>query len=212
MLNRSKNLRMFAHPTLERFSHVHPVLPGLLFLPVVGYFLMRAVMHNVSWVGIVGGTLLGMLSWTLMEYLLHRVVFHFAPRNTWQERIMFMLHGIHHDDPHDAMRLVMVPAVSIPLALFFYPLFTLLMGTELGAIFFAGFVLGYLGYDYSHFYIHHGRPNAWWGKLVRRHHYLHHHAHEASNFGVSTPLWDVVFGTYVAHSQPQQAVQKYRAS
>lgn len=194
-------MRLFTQPLLERFSHVHPAIPGALFLPLVGYLWMRAATQQVPWFAIVGGTLLGLLSWTLAEYLLHRIVFHFAPHSTGLKRLMYILHGIHHDDPHDATRLVMVPAVSIPLALVFYGLFALLMGPALGAIFFSGFVVGYLAYDYTHYYIHHGRSHSAWGKWVRRHHYLHHHAHEGYNFGVSTPLWDFVFGTYVATGQ-----------
>ena len=211
MLNRSKNIRLFHNEAMEALSHVHPIIPGLMYLPLIGYFVTAALLQHAAWYAVVAMMAIGLLCWTLVEYLLHRLFFHFTPRGRWQERMFYVFHGIHHDDPNDATRLVMPPVVSIPLAVIFYGLYTIMMGHAAGSIFFSGFVLGYLAYDYTHFYIHHGAPTSAWGKLLRRQHYLHHHAHDGFNFGVSTPLWDFIFGTYVARAQPQQ-IQKYRAS
>jgi sterol desaturase/sphingolipid hydroxylase (fatty acid hydroxylase superfamily) len=61
---------------------------------------------------------------------------------------------------------------------------------------FAGTALGYLAYDYIHFYTHHARPRHAVGRWLRRYHLLHHHDQEEARFGVSSPLWDLVFGTY----------------
>ncbi len=208
MLNRGKNIRLFTHPQLEWLSHVHPSVPGILFLPVIGYFLTAALLRGVAWYAVGAMVLLGVVTWTLTEYILHRVVFHYVPHGDWQQRVFYIMHGIHHDDPTDATRLVMPPIVSIPLAIFFYSLFWLCMGREAGAIFFSGFVLGYLVYDYTHFFIHHGRPTSQWGKLVRRHHLLHHHAHDGMNFGVSSPFWDHIFGTFERRPVSNQRQQR----
>jgi len=85
--------------------------------------------------------------------------------------------------------------MSIPLAFIFYPLFTLTMSRTLGEPFFAGFVVGYLFYDGTHYYVHHFVPATRWGKFLRRHHMTHHHADHDGGFGVSSPLWDLVFRT-----------------
>lgn len=87
---------------------------------------------------------------------------------------------------------------SVPLAVFFFAVFTLLLGNASGQPFFAGFVVGYLLYDGTHYYVHHFVPTTRWGKLLRRHHLTHHHADHDGGFGVSTPLWDVVFQTLPA--------------
>ena len=83
----------------------------------------------------------------------------------------------------------------MPLAVIFYSLYRFAMGPAFGEAFFVGFVYGYLFYDGSHYAIHHFKLTSRWGKWVRRHHMLHHHQDNEGGFGVSTPLWDLVFGT-----------------
>src|SRR4030095_10196304 len=110
--------RMFDNRLLELASRVHPVVPPLLYLPVVVFFLVRAVGHEGLAVGSVALVfLLGILSWSLAEYLLHRFVFHFEPDTPWGRRLHFIIHGVHHDFPHDPMRLVFPPAVRGPLSI-----------------------------------------------------------------------------------------------
>jgi sterol desaturase/sphingolipid hydroxylase (fatty acid hydroxylase superfamily) len=93
------------------------------------------------------------------------------------------------------MRLVMPPAVSIPLAALFFFGFTLIFGTPAAYPLFAGFIGGYLGYDYTHYYVHHYTPKSTLGKRLREQHMRHHFQDHHYGFGVSSPLWDVVFRT-----------------
>ena len=72
----------------------------------------------------------------------------------------FIIHGIHHDHPNDKLRLVMPPAVSIPLAALFFFAFTLIFGTPAAYPLFGGFIAGYLVYDYTHYYVHHFVPKS----------------------------------------------------
>src|SRR5436190_1989493 len=149
---------MFDNPVLEALSRVHPVVPPALYLPVVTICLVRAVGHEGLGVAPVAGVFaLGLLAWSLAEYLLHRFVFHFQPDTRWGRRLHFIIHGVHHDFPHDPMRLVMPPSVSVPLALLFYFGFHAALGREWSLPAFAGFLLGYLIYDMAHFHIHHHR-------------------------------------------------------
>ena len=106
----------------------------------------------------------------------------------------FIIHGIHHDHPNDKMRLVMPPSVSIPLAALFFAAFWLIFGTAAFPLF-AGFIFGYLVYDYTHYYVHHFVPKSDLGKKLREQHMRHHFQDHRFGYGVSSPVWDVVFRT-----------------
>jgi dihydroceramide fatty acyl 2-hydroxylase len=197
--------RMFEHPLLERFSRIHPATPFVVWLPVAAVFLLR----GLGWYRVAshGGHLLpmplaiaglfagGMLTWTFAEYVLHRWVFHWTNEAAWGKRVHFLLHGVHHDFPDDKDRLVMPLPTSVPLGVLFLTLFTFLLGPGAGSPFFAGFVIGYLFYDGTHYFVHHFTPRSRWGRFLRRHHLTHHFADHDGGFGISSPLWDYVFRT-----------------
>jgi sterol desaturase/sphingolipid hydroxylase (fatty acid hydroxylase superfamily) len=138
---------------------------------------------------------LGLAIWTLTEYWLHRLVFHWEPDNAFGRRMHFIIHGIHHDHPNDKLRLVMPPAVAIPLAALFFGAFVLIFGTPTAYPLFGGFIFGYLVYDYTHYYVHHFVPKSEFGKRLREQHMRHHFQDHRFGYGVSSPLWDVVFRT-----------------
>ena len=114
----------------------------------------------------------------------------------------FIIHGIHHDHPNDKLRLVMPPAVSIPLAALFFFGFTLIFGTPEAYPLFGGFIAGYLVYDYTHYYVHHFVPKSKLGKKLREQHMRHHFQDHRFGFGVSSPLWDAVFRTLPRRRAP----------
>ncbi|HEX8078148.1 MAG TPA: sterol desaturase family protein, partial [Chthoniobacterales bacterium] len=153
--NKNESVRMFESGFMEFFSHVHPATPLVIYLPVIGFMLDRALrQHRLGIAAVLGLLLLGILIWTLVEYTMHRWVFHYEPSSRWGKQFHFLLHGVHHDYPKDASRLVMPPVVSIPLALFFYGIFWLVFGRVAPAAY-AGFLLGYLFYDMVHYATHH---------------------------------------------------------
>jgi sterol desaturase/sphingolipid hydroxylase (fatty acid hydroxylase superfamily) len=192
---------MFENEILERFSRIHPATPFVAWVPVILFFLGRSLLrHELPVLSVVALVLGGMLAWTLAEYVLHRYVFHWTNETAWGRRIHFLLHGVHHDYPSDIDRLVMPLLTSVPLAVIFYSLFACTLGRAADP-FFAGFTIGYLFYDGTHFYVHHFIPKGRWGKLLRRHHMTHHHADHDGGFGVSTPLWDLVFRTMPAKTK-----------
>jgi dihydroceramide fatty acyl 2-hydroxylase len=187
---------MFENPLLERLSRVHPAVPPLLYLPVIGYCIVRALGHeNLPPGGVIAVFFAGVGAWSLLEYLLHRFVFHFEPDTEWGRRLHFVIHGVHHDYPHDPMRLVMPPSVSVPLAIVFFLLFTALLGPAWGLPAFAGLILGYLIYDMTHYHVHHHRAKNKLSLMVRRYHYRHHFQQSDRGYGVTSPLWDRVFRT-----------------
>jgi sterol desaturase/sphingolipid hydroxylase (fatty acid hydroxylase superfamily) len=188
--------RMFENDFLERFSRIHPATIFFVWIPVTAFFLGRTILrHELGPLVIAGAFVGGVLTWTFAEYVLHRWVFHWTNETTWGKRIHFLLHGVHHDFPSDKDRLVMPLPTSIPLAVIFYALFYFTLGHTLADTFFAGFTVGYLFYDGTHYYVHHFAPTWRWGKLLRRHHMTHHFADHDGGFGVSSPLWDHVFRT-----------------
>jgi sterol desaturase/sphingolipid hydroxylase (fatty acid hydroxylase superfamily) len=196
---RAETCRMFENELLERFSRIHPATPFVAWVPVVVLMLVRSgLRHDVTAAGTVALLAAGLVAWTLAEYVLHRHVFHWVNDTAWGRRIHFLLHGVHHEYPSDKDRLVMPLLTSVPLAVIFYSLFTLTMGRALGEPMFAGFTVGYLCYDGTHYYVHHFVPTTRWGKFLRRHHLTHHFADHDGGFGVSTPLWDLVFRTMPA--------------
>jgi len=186
---------LFESEFLNFFSRVHPSIPAIVFVPVVVATEWLGTDRGYAAWELVLFTLTGGAIWTLTEYWLHRLFFHWEPDNAFGHRMHFIIHGIHHDHPNDKLRLVMPPAVSIPLAALFLGLFALIFGTPLAFPVFGGFMAGYLIYDYMHYYVHHAVPRTQFGKRLRAHHMRHHFQDHRYGYGVSSPAWDVVFGT-----------------
>ena len=187
--------QMFETPLIERFSRIHPATPFVFWLPVLAYVGYHGVQAGVSAAAFVGLCLLGVLVWTFAEYTLHRWVFHFSGPRPWQRRMFFVLHGVHHDFPQDSDRLVMPLGASIPLGVVFFLLFRIVAGATYVDPLFVGFGIGYLAYDGTHYAVHHFRMGSGWGRWIKRYHMIHHHTGVDARYGVSSPLWDWVFGT-----------------
>jgi sterol desaturase/sphingolipid hydroxylase (fatty acid hydroxylase superfamily) len=193
-----KSIQVFENPFLERLTHVHPIVPLLVWVPVVAFIFYRSVtVHELAATPILIVAAIGFFSWTLVEYLLHRYTFHFNAVSPLEKRIEFLIHGLHHADPVDPTRLVMPPAGGAILGVILYSLFRLLLGAVWVDPFFAGFLIGYLCYDYAHYSIHHFTPRTRYGKMLKSHHMQHHFVAPNSRWGVSSPFWDVIFGTLV---------------
>jgi sterol desaturase/sphingolipid hydroxylase (fatty acid hydroxylase superfamily) len=192
--NSTESSRMFKSNFLESLSKVHYSVPLFIFVPVILYFIWKALVPGgLSWYEFVLTVLGGLFVWTFTEYFMHRFVFHFNPRGQIMERIHFIFHGVHHDYPNDAKRLVMPPSVSIPLAAGFYFLFTLFMGEYFVAAFFSGFMTGYLFYDMSHYALHHANFKSPFWKKLKKHHMQHHYQDPSKGYGVSSDIWDRIF-------------------
>jgi dihydroceramide fatty acyl 2-hydroxylase len=185
---------MFESRVLDALSRVHPIVPVLIFVPGIVALLawgLTKVSVLVSIALLAGGYAL----WTLFEYWLHRLVFHFEPEDGIGARLHWIIHGVHHDHPNDPMRLVMPPAVSVPLGAGVFGLLYLIFGARYAPGLGAGFFLGYLVYDMMHYYLHHFRPHGRVGRMLRERHMRHHFQDDTRGFGISAPYWDEVFKT-----------------
>jgi dihydroceramide fatty acyl 2-hydroxylase len=197
-MDRSEYLKasppMFKSGLLDRFTRVHHLVPVVLFVPAIVVLFGFGVDRVGVWAALayaIGGYAL----WTLAEYWIHRVIFHFEPEQGFGARLHWMIHGVHHDHPNDPLRLVMPPAASVPLALLFYALFWLVLGADRAFAFGAGFLAGYLIYDMVHYHLHHHTPRTRFGRWLRELHMRHHFQDDERGFGISAPYWDRVFGT-----------------
>lgn len=191
--NKNESIRLFKNPILEFFSHIHPATPHVVFIPVVLYFLYQAHFEQPVYIN-APLWIIGVLMWTLLEYTMHRFVFHWNPTSETGKKVVFLLHGVHHDYPRDATRLVMPLLVSVPLAFLFYFLFQLVFAPYNTALF-AGLVSGYLAYDFLHFAFHHFTMRGRLASYLKLCHLKHHYNDPDSGYGVSSPLWDFVFRT-----------------
>src|SRR2546430_8499052 len=112
---KNETVRMFKSDFVEFFSRVHPATPLVLYLPLIAasvYFAVAAT--QLSILSTVELFVLGLAIWTLLEYVIHRYAFHYEPKTRLGKQLHFIVHGVHHDYPNDAKRLVMPPAVSVP--------------------------------------------------------------------------------------------------
>jgi sterol desaturase/sphingolipid hydroxylase (fatty acid hydroxylase superfamily) len=191
--NKNETIPLFKNPVLEYFSHIHPITPVIVYVPVIiltAYLGMQEITVPAFIFAFIGGILL----WTITEYTIHRWAFHFHPKSNTGKKIHFLVHGIHHDYPRDATRLVMPLLVSVPLASLFFFIFSLIFGIYNLTIF-SGFVFGYVSYDSIHYATHHLPMKSRIGNFLRVYHLRHHYEDENTAYGVSNPLWDYIFRT-----------------
>src|SRR5436190_3896840 len=141
---------MFESRVLDALSRVHPVVPIMIFVPVIVAMLAWSLSY-ISVAASIGLVAAGYALWTLFEYWLHRLVFHFEPEDGIGARLHWIIHGVHHDHPNDPMRLVMPPAVSVPLGAGVFGVLYLAVGVRYAPALGAGFFAGYLIYDMMHY-------------------------------------------------------------
>jgi sterol desaturase/sphingolipid hydroxylase (fatty acid hydroxylase superfamily) len=192
---KNESVRMFESDFMEFFSHVHPAMPAVLYGPIIALMLYLSFARNhLPFLLVLAFFVVGVLSWTLLEYVIHRYVFHYQPKTRWGKLLHFIMHGVHHDYPNDATRLVMPPIISVPLAVLFYALFFLTLG-RFAPPALAGFGFGYVCYDTIHYATHHFSMKRRVWRWLKQYHLRHHYHDDHAGYGVSSPLWDYVFKT-----------------
>ncbi|EPS25591.1 hypothetical protein PDE_00525 [Penicillium oxalicum 114-2] len=185
----------FLEPLTKTAWYVVP----LVWLPLIFYGTVIAsrglgdpIPAVAYWVG-------GLCIWTLVEYVLHRFLFHldeWLPDNRVGLTLHFLLHGIHHYLPMDRYRLVMPPTLFVILALPFWKLahtvffYNWFAATQV----YCGGIFGYVCYDLTHYFIHHRNLPLYY-KELKKYHLAHHYADYENGFGVTSRFWDRIFGT-----------------
>ncbi|HTF04881.1 MAG TPA: sterol desaturase family protein [Bacteroidia bacterium] len=188
--------RIFKNPFVEMFTRTSLLITMIHYPLVIAALIYLGVKYTAFSVSM---TLLfcvaGLMFWTLFEYIMHRYLFHINSHvhTHGAERFQYVLHGIHHQNPRDEERVFMPPLPGLIIVAVLLGLNYIVMQ---GAAWFftAGMTAGYLGYAWIHYNVHLKPPHRffrkWW-----QHHALHHYKYPDKAFGVSSPVWDIVFGT-----------------
>ncbi len=140
---------------------------------------------------------LGVLSWTAIEYGLHRFAFHYNPRSALGKKLVYEAHLSHHENPRARSGILSTIALSAPVATAYFLLAWVVTGSSLAATYlFIGLAAGYLCYKWLHFQAHHRRPRLRVLRYLRTYHLLHHYKTPEVRFGVTSPLFDLLLGTF----------------
>ena len=192
--------RLFQNPLLEALTKTHPLVIWGMYIPIMVVMLYYAAtaFGHPGWT-VPALFFAGMVFWTFFEYIMHRFVYHFVSENKYVKRFVYIFHANHHEYPRDTERLFLPPVPSILIAsiLFTAMYYTLRLLPLPGMVFafYPGFLLGYLLYASMHYAIHAWKPPFKWMKPLWRNHHLHHYKEHEKGFGVSSTMWDHVFGT-----------------
>ncbi|HKS08748.1 MAG TPA: sterol desaturase family protein [Pyrinomonadaceae bacterium] len=139
----------------------------------------------------------GILSWTLIEYVLHRFIFHYSARSAFGKKLVYAAHLSHHAMPRTANHFFSSLLVSLPVAITYLLSAWIITGSwRATTLLFAGLTAGYFCYEWLHFQAHHRRPRLRLFRYLRKYHLLHHYRTPELRFGVTSPLFDVLMGTF----------------
>jgi len=187
--------QLFQNPILEKLSRTHISVPLVIFFSYAAGLLYWSITHTTLSAGItVLLFFIGMLAFTWVEYNVHRYFFHMPTNTPRKEKIQYTSHGVHHEFPKDKDRLAMPPLLSITLSTILLLLFRLVMGDYVFA-FLPGFLVGYAMYLSVHYMVHAFQPPKNFLKALWINHGIHHYKDGLVVFGVSSPLWDYIYGT-----------------
>ncbi|MDJ1491313.1 sterol desaturase family protein [Cytophagaceae bacterium DM2B3-1] len=187
--------QLFENPVLERLTRTHISIPISIFvLFSIGLLTYAFTMAQLPYLVIGVLFFSGLILFTLVEYLMHRYVFHMSTHTTTRAKLQYTMHGVHHEYPKDKERLAMPPIISITIATLLLGITYLIMNKYAFA-FLPGFVLGYAGYLFVHYITHAYAPPKNKFRQLWIHHSMHHYKDGHKAFGVSSPLWDYIFGT-----------------
>ncbi|KAN0065945.1 fatty acid alpha-hydroxylase [Thecaphora frezii] len=216
--------RLFGPDVLEMFTRTPWYVVPVVWVPVAATIFYRAVtqfaVRNLAahlertaagdsaspldpsiWSVSVSQTLacwaVGVVIWTLLEYTLHRFLFHIdnmLPDRPLFLTLHFLLHGVHHYLPMDRLRLVMPPLLFFVLSYPFTQLAHVLFPQPVANGIISGSFSMYVVYDCMHFALHHTRLPQYL-RDMKQYHLEHHYKNFELGFGVTSKVWDYVFGT-----------------
>ena len=187
-----------------------------LYKPFVFYTLVLLVLHvavvrsGAPSVATVGALLAaGLLSWGLVEYAVHRWVLHRVPRSEGFNLPGNQTHLRHHADPQSLQRLNVQLSESVPICVVYYLGAWGLSGNWQAATYaFTGLMAGYFFYEYLDFQAHHGTTQLRLIRYLRKYHNQHHHYDATVRYGVTSPVFDYLFGTFDLPKKTQRVQQR----
>jgi sterol desaturase/sphingolipid hydroxylase (fatty acid hydroxylase superfamily) len=187
--------QLFSNPVLEKLSRTHIAVPLVIFFTYSTVLLYWSITHTSLSAAVSAGMfLLGALSFSWVEYMVHRHVFHMQTYTELRKKLQYTMHGVHHEFPKDRDRLAMPPLLSVTIATVLLLVFKVFLG-DLVFAFLPGFLVGYAAYLGIHYMVHAYQPPKNFFKYLWINHSVHHYKDGEIVFGVSSPLWDYVYGT-----------------
>jgi len=187
--------QLFQNPHLERLTHTQILVPISIFtILAIALFYYSITSKDLSFVLLASLFLMGTLTFTFVEYLVHRYVFHLSANTPQKMDFQYKFHGVHHAHPKDEDRLAMPPIVSITILTIVFGVAYLIV-SNYAYSFTAGFSIGYASYLAVHYMVHAFQPPKNFLRILWVNHGIHHYKNEEVAFGVSSPFWDWVFGT-----------------
>ncbi len=195
--------KLFESPILEKLSRTHIAIPLIIFACYAAGLLYWSITHTTLTPGLTTALFFaGAFFFTWVEYNVHRYVFHMRIYTETRKKIQYLIHGVHHEFPKDKERLAMPPLLSVTIATVLLFLFRLIMG-DFAFAFLPGFIMAYAYYLCIHYVVHAFQPP----KNVFKHLWINHSTHHYKNgdavFGVTSPLWDYVYGTMSGKKQAE---------
>ena len=146
--------------------------------------------------------IIGLCSWSLFEYVMHRFIFHYDARSRLGRKFLYHAHVSHHEDPLAKSQISASLILGLPIGAVYWPLAWAVTGSWVAASWmFIGLAAGFFSYKWVHFQCHHRRSRFRLLRYLRHYHLLHHFKTPGLRFGVTSPLFDLVFGTFSAPSQ-----------
>jgi len=191
-----EKMRMFDNEICETLSNTPWYHVPMFWFPVATYFVWKST-YDLTPEIVALSVILGMVTWTFVEYTLHRFLFHieqFMTDNSFLITLHYILHGVHHAFPMDRGRLVFPIAAGIPMSFLVYSFLMLVYPDHWCDAIFGGLLYAYQVYDCGHYYLHHSQPLKF-VEYRKKYHMYHHYKDPDNGYGITCSFWDKVFGT-----------------
>ncbi len=194
-MSQAKQTRLERNQQVDRFQLYKPFIFYIAVLSLMHYGVVTSGAFSIaSAVALFGA---GLLTWGLYEYATHRWVLHREPHPQGFNLPGNLTHLRHHADPNSLQRLNVQLTESIPVCVVYYLLAWALTGSWQAAThLYTGLMAGYFFYEYLDFQAHHGTSRGRLTRYFRKYHLQHHHYDATVRFGVTSPLFDYIFGTF----------------
>ncbi len=198
--------RYFKNPLFESLAYTSALILNLVFIPIALFFVFFSFHEHSIWMTCLG-IFAGLFLWTFVEYIMHRFAFHFKFKNEKLKRLHAIFHLSHHKFIHDKRKYQTLMLLSLPSAILYYYLLKLLLGIYTEPVF-AGIIIGYVLYEFTHASTHRMKMDFLPVRHIKQHHMYHHFLDSEKNFGVTSPLWDIIFKTRLTESEKIKLLQK----
>ncbi len=191
------SVRLFKSDLLEMCGRTYWYVVPLVWVPCILFSLY------LSPVSIAMSTVLftcGLVLWTIVEYFLHRFVFHcdlYLPDNKYAILAHYLFHGIHHLHPMDQLRLVMPPILTLVYSSLLTCITAMFLPIDYIFALYSGSIAGYVVYDITHYWLHHSKSQNSYFLSLKSKHLKHHYKNPALGFGITTSYMDWVFNTEI---------------